>query len=377
MRTPALIALLVSLGAAAPAQAATTVGNNLSPTPTSSVSLCEGADVTCTVVPKTLTSNRAAGGLDAVTGVVVRWRVRTEGPAPGVSIALRVVQGRTGLGRSAFESMTSQAPGIVTFAARLPVTAGDRLGVDMIVPAGATSAPIARGTTSNAELDRWQPSLGIGETRPPNNDKRYELLLNADIEPDADADGWGDETQDGCRGTAGTADGCPPPLGAPPPAEPGTPPAGTTVTTPLGTSATPPGTSATPPGTSDARPQAPVAAALAVDDGRPPQITALQFNATRVRFRISERATVSLAVQRVRPGRSVLGRCVKPTRANSRARRCLRLVSVLSGTTNVLPGLNTARIRRLPAGRYRVRLLSIDRAGRRGRAVVRYFRLPA
>ena len=305
------------------------------------------------MVPKTLTADhRAEGGLVAVPGVVVRWRVRSAAQAPGVSIALRVVRGETeGLARSGFEPMTIQAPPVFTFATRLPVAAGDRLGVDMIVPRGATSPPIAASTARAGSWDRWQPALGIGESRPRDNDKPYELLLNADIEPDVDDDGWGDETQDACKGTAGTAGGCPPPLG---------------------TSVTPPGS-----GTSDPASQDSVEPSLASDDGRPPQITALQLSATRVRFRISERATVSLAVQRVTPGRSVLGRCVKPTRANSRARRCLRLVSVLSGATDVLPGLNTARIRRLAPGRYRVRLISTDRTGRRGRAVIRYSRLPA
>ena len=358
MRTLAVMALLVSLGVAAPAQAATTVGNNLLQPASDTVSVCDGGP-TCTVVPKTLiAANQAAGGLVAVPGVVVRWRVRSEAQAPGVSVALRVVHGETGLARSAFEVMTAQAPPIFTFATRLPVAAGDRLGVDMIMASGATSARIASGSTSAGSWDRWQPALGDGETRRRNSDKPYELLLNADIEPDADADGWGDETQDACPGAAGASGGCPPPPGAPPPGPGPAPNAGT----PTGTAPAAPITpSVTPP--------------PAVDDRPRPQITALQFNATRVRFRISEPAAVSLLVQRVTAGRRLGGRCVKPTRSNGDQARCVRLVRMLSGRTNVEPGLNTARIRRLPPGRYRVRLLSTGTSGRPGRTVVRYFRL--
>ena len=36
-------------------------------------------------------------------------------------------------------------------------------------------------------------------------------MLNADVEPDADADGFGDETQDQCLGQAGPDNGCPAP----------------------------------------------------------------------------------------------------------------------------------------------------------------------
>ena len=37
-----------------------------------------------------------------------------------------------------------------------------------------------------------------------------ELLVQFRVEPDADLDGFGDETQDKCQGTAGTNAGCPP-----------------------------------------------------------------------------------------------------------------------------------------------------------------------
>jgi hypothetical protein len=106
--------------------------------------------------------------------------------------------------------------------------------------------------------------------------------------------------------------------------------------------------------------------------GTAPRISALQFSATSVRFRISDPAAVTLTVHRVLPGRKVSGRCVKPTSRNRRARSCARLARVLSGRTNVDAGLNTARLRRLVAGRYRVRLVSTGLTGRVS-TVTRYY----
>ena len=103
------------------------------------------------------------------------------------------------------------------------------------------------------------------------------------------------------------------------------------------------------------------------------RLSALQFNATRVRFRVSERASVSLLVQRVLPGRRSGTRCVKRTARNRRARSCARLVRALSGRTTVEPGLSTARLRRLAAGRYRVRLLATDLSSGKTSTLIRYF----
>ena len=46
------------------------------------------------------------------------------------------------------------------------------------------------------------------------------IPISALVEPDADQDGFGDETQDQCPGVAGTVDGCPPPAPPAPPAPP-------------------------------------------------------------------------------------------------------------------------------------------------------------
>ena len=361
MRTTALIratgltAVLGSLAFAVPAQAATTVGNNLAATPTT-VSLCDGS-IGCTLVPASLAPEK--GTLTTVTGVVVRWRVKAAAAAR-TSIALRVVRGNTAVGTSAAQTLT--APGISTFPTRLAVVAGDRLGID----AFGVNPPIA--AFPGGTVDRWSPPLGETETRPPTDQRPFELLLNADIEADADRDAWGDETQDRCVGQAGPQNGCPappppPPTTTPPPATtPPPPPANTS--TPIGGTPAPSGATA-PTATNDS---------IAPPVNAAPRITSLLFNATRISFRISEPASVSLLVQRVLPGKRVGARCVKPTRRNRAARKCNLLVRAVTGRTDVDSGLNTARLRRLPPGRYRVRLLSTDLTDRTA-IVIRYFRL--
>ena len=95
---------------------------------------------------------------------------------------------------------------------------------------------------------------------------------------------------------------------------------------------------------------------------------------TRIQWRLSEAARVTLTFQRARPGRRVRGRCVRPTRANRARRRCTRFVSVRPSLTraNAQAGLNTLRFqgrlssrRRLPLGTYRVVVGGVDAAGNR------------
>lgn len=364
MRTTALIratgltAVLGSLAFAVPAQAVTRVGNSLAATP-SSVSLC-GSSNGCTLVP----AENAT--LATVSGVVVRWRVKAAAAAQ-TSIALRVLRGNTAIARSAAQTLT--APGIATFPTRLSILAGDRLGID----AFGDNPPIAAFPGSGS-LDRWAPALGPNETRARTDQLPVvELLLNADIEADADSDGWGDETQDRCPAQAGPQDGCPVPPPPPPPPPTPPPPPATSPTPPPANTSTPPGTTPAPSGA--AAPSVPndsIAPPASVDAA--PRVTALLFNATRISFRISEPASVSLLVQRILPGKRVGARCVKPASRNRAARNCNRLVRAVTGRTDVDTGLNTARLRRLPPGRYRVRLLSTDLSDRTA-IVIRYFRL--
>jgi len=188
-RSLGLVTVLAALGPAAAAPAATTIGSDLSKTPTAGLLSCA---TTCTA----FTGDNSTGAPVAVApadGVIVRWRVRSGSAGSGV--ALRTLRSAgsglyTGVGTS--ESQTLQS-GTTTFATRLPVKAGDLIGID----ADGAAKIVASATATAAYV--FNPPLGAF-ARAPAKQANRELLVNADIEPDADGDGYGDETQDLCPG---------------------------------------------------------------------------------------------------------------------------------------------------------------------------------
>jgi hypothetical protein len=89
---------------------------------------------------------------------------------------------------------------------RIPVVSGDLIGVY---------------TLEDFECGRIAPTHVVfhtpGDLRPPDtttfeSESGYQLDLAATLEPDADHDGFGDETQEKCQGVAGLGSGCPVPL---------------------------------------------------------------------------------------------------------------------------------------------------------------------
>lgn len=160
-----------------------------------------------------------AGSSTAVPtdGVVVRWRllaarpgsyrVRVLGPAGGSNYAV--------LRSSAAESIPSSTFGtITTFQTRLPIPAG---GYVALLPPTFTiqtfrepTLPGSMYVTTNDAPDGGAIPMGgylslAGEP-----------LYDADIEPDADHDGFGDISQDSCTTNPAAQGACPPPLPAVP-----------------------------------------------------------------------------------------------------------------------------------------------------------------
>ena len=101
---------------------------------------------------------------------------------------------------------------------------------------------------------------------------------------------------------------------------------------------------------------------------------------TRVGYRLTKAATVRFAVARLLPGRRIRGRCVKPTKANHRARRCTRLVTLGRFTLSGRAGLNAFRFsgrlggRKLAPGNYRL-TATPSAGGKTGRAASAAFRI--
>jgi hypothetical protein len=165
-------------------------------------------EATCTETQLLSAPERdASGGLLAEHhGVVTAWQVAS-GPASaataGVRLRLRLIRG----GRPVAGAFTPYVPlplsepGIHRFPARLPIERDQELALDLSVLGSALeagSAPIAHAEPGVGEAGEWVPPLA-GAAQPITNYLHdTELLLAARVEPDADRDGYGDLTQDGC-----------------------------------------------------------------------------------------------------------------------------------------------------------------------------------
>jgi hypothetical protein len=183
----ALVTVLAVLAPAAGAQAVTTVGSDLSKAATASV--C-GPAVACTYFTGDATTAApvAAAPFD---GVIVRWRVKAGSAAPAARLrVLRAAGSGSYTSVAAGDSQALQS-GTSTFAVHIAVKAGDVIGLD-----DGSSAKLFASPAATAAY-YFQPFLGAFAHSPSKQASR-ELLVNADIERDADADGYGDETQDLC-----------------------------------------------------------------------------------------------------------------------------------------------------------------------------------
>jgi Ca2+-binding RTX toxin-like protein len=174
------------------AGAALTIGSDLEGTASGGTG-CLGDP--CTSAQQSLPpSATAPGGLVAPSdGVVVRWRIKV-GVATGAT-ALRIIRrpdpmltASTGAGTG--PTVTPGANQTTPFDVRLPILAGDAVGIENELS--------ARASTSGATTVLWFPPLvDNAPPRAPNGTgSGFQLLVNVDIEPDCDNDGFGDETQD-------------------------------------------------------------------------------------------------------------------------------------------------------------------------------------
>jgi hypothetical protein len=205
MRTkllPCLAAALAVGAISAPAaSAATEVGSNCA--------------ATSAVANYTILQLSQAGGAPLAApaaGVVTKWKVNSALLLPFTpSQKLRVFRA-TGVPNE-FQTITESSLGAIqtganTFETNIPIQAGDRFGV--FSPAGPTSLVFICPTTSTED------KLGIKEGDVPPGAKatytpieKNQLALSVTIEPDADGDGFGDETQDKCPRSAKLQTECP------------------------------------------------------------------------------------------------------------------------------------------------------------------------
>ena len=198
-----LTVVVVALAAAGPAPGATPIGNLFTPGGN-----C-GIDVT-------QLQSAAPGGEYTVpfSGVITSWSFQS-GPSPPTSLRLKF--GRAAGPGDIFTIVAEgpvefPAPSVLnTFAARVPVEGGAVLGYH--------AGPPANGQCTSGATAPHQVVFTSGDPPPgatvdfdgPFTNTRIDLL--AVLEPDADGDGFGDETQDLCPAEGGNSGAaCVPPV---------------------------------------------------------------------------------------------------------------------------------------------------------------------
>ena len=193
----ATIAAAVSLACATGAGAAVEVGN-----------LCEAKLVTGSEVTAVQLGRESPSGLPATAptaGVVTSWRVNATFTKEQFGQQLVVLRGS---GPSQFaiagqSDLATVSGGINIFKTRIPVEAGDRFGVaGRALLCETAPAGDVVGTVPGIATTGSSPSFAT--TTP----KRL-LSVSASVEPDADGDGYGDETQDLCPISAARQTACP------------------------------------------------------------------------------------------------------------------------------------------------------------------------
>jgi hypothetical protein len=186
-------AIALALALPASASAATIVGSSMPAFGGDSL-LCDDFEG-CTFVPTSIAGKPVVVPFD---GVLVGWAAQV--PSNGTAIGLRVLRpaaggALTGVGDP--DLGLPNAEGRITARARTSVRKGDLLAVDLRDGQEIGVAPHAMFDSASHS---FFPQLGATETRAPDqtDSDDFEMLFNAVVEPDADRDGYGDETQDGC-----------------------------------------------------------------------------------------------------------------------------------------------------------------------------------
>jgi hypothetical protein len=297
-------------------QAATVFGSPLKHGPDSGVCQTPGPCTVVTFTDPTEPNGDPYSGGAPVDGVITKFRIyantatsaqvtfrladinRPDPTDPSSALASAVGTGPT------VTIQHTEEPEIHEFPGRLPVKKGEQLAID----ATEIEANYSQGCDHCSYV--FAPPLVDGSGAQGSLESSGQLLVQASIEPDADGDGFGDETQDQCPSQASTQGPC-------------------DVT-------------------------APVVSKLGVANGV-------------VSYTLSEASTVSLQLEKKTAGRKVGGKCVPQTKKNRRHARCPRFKPIgarFSGGGNA--GANQVTLpngKHLRPGTYRVTITTTDAAG--------------
>ncbi len=202
MRRAFLISLVLGFAFPAASHGAVTIGP---PLPSNNLGIA-GAGGGATFIQTALPGH---ANESPINGVLVRFRLqfRDWGNA-----RLRVLRPAGGGTFSVVASDIGHLLGttfedaLFPFPTRLPISAGDRIGIDADWSARMTTVP-------GATIGYWAPIKN--ESDPASaptalGGANQALAFNADVEPDADRDGFGDETQDCAPANPALSAACPP-----------------------------------------------------------------------------------------------------------------------------------------------------------------------
>jgi hypothetical protein len=163
---------------ASTAGATVTIGSNLGRLP--SIPFACGP---CTAVQATLASDSAAahGIVSPVNGTIFQWKIRSAGSG-NTPAALRVVRPLSGglfTGSGTSATVTPSPSATSAYRVELPITIGDKLGLDF------QSGAIYFVNNPNGSRDSFEPPLSDGAPgrAPDSTFSSREVAINADIEP--------------------------------------------------------------------------------------------------------------------------------------------------------------------------------------------------
>lgn len=259
-----------------------------------------------------------------VGGVITKFRIRAQAePDVPATVTFRLADisrpdpqnANSALATLVAEGPTVTIPGvpdtalatpILEFPARVPVKQGNHLALD------GTNVQATINDSGQKFSYVFKPPLVAGQGPRGSTDVTGELLVQADIEPDADGDGFGDETQDSCPSQPTTQGAC---------------------------------------------------------DNTAPGVSAIAVGRRALRYTLSENAVIGILVEKARKGRRVRGQCRRETRRNRDRPRCTRWTQIGNFIDSGEAGANTRtiprRLRRanLAPGLYRVVIVATDVAG--------------
>jgi hypothetical protein len=171
-----------------------------------------GCGFACLYIQKSIEGHPTAAPID---GVVVRWRLL------GASTGTYHVRVIAPTGSNEYKILHSSDAGTVTsepqlteristFETRLPIPAGGYVALATPV------SPQLGFRSGGGSYEDINDHVADGSVVPATGTTTGQFLYDADIEPDADHDGYGDVTQDACASDASTQGACPPVVIEPP-----------------------------------------------------------------------------------------------------------------------------------------------------------------